>query len=174
MEFSCLPKDLKNVITDFAFGTTWEIVKNDLKVCGEIKNMNLSPVLTRFTMWSHKYDEYMPDPLRQFEPICNLTGSWIDFIDWSAVREILFRLDYRRKWVNFLYSRDEWLLLFNKNWKNIAHFDSFFRFLINTRIDCLKPLWKACGFDCLKSYNTPFRTGRWWLNAGFGEFDKKS
>ena len=165
MSFSALPKDLKNIVTDFAYEASWENVRENLEVCENIKKMNLSPVLVRFTMWSFKYQTFMPSPLMEFEPICNFTGRWSDYIDWSAVQEILFRLDYRRRWVNFVYSRDDWRKLFEQNWTNIEQFDAFFRFLIYTKVDCLKPLWKQMGFGCLKSYGYPYVNGRWWLNG---------
>ena len=165
MSFSALPKDLKNIVTDFAYEASWENVEENLEMCENIKNMNLSPVLVRLTMWSFKHQAYLPSPLLEFEPICNFTGRWADYIDWSAVQEILFRLDYRRKWVNFVHSRDEWRKMFERDWRNIEQFDSFFRFLMYTNVDCLKPLWKKCGFDCLKSYGYPYVSGRWWLSG---------
>ena len=96
----------------------------------ENRNEKLKPVrkgcknepsqgLTNEKMWSFKYRAYIPNPLIVFEPIENYNSHWREYIDWCAVNEILFRLDFRRKWVNFVFSRDQWANLFSESWKNM-------------------------------------------------------
>jgi len=169
MAFHGLPEDLKNVICSFAYDTKWKTVTKSLNQCEKVAKMNLHKVLTNEKMWSFKYRAYIPNPLIVFEPIENYNSHWREYIDWCAVNEILFRLDFRRKWVNFVFSRDQWSNLFSESWESIEHFDSFFRFLLNTRVDCLKPLWKPCGFEFLKSYAfvapgymSASPLGTWW------------
>ena len=168
MGFENVPKDLKNVISAFAYDCLWEIVEKDMETCKEVHEMGLSTVFTRDVMWSCKYREYIPSPLRQFEPIRNYTGSWADYIDWHAVQEFLWRLDFRRKFVKLVNTRAEWRSLFKQDWRNILIFDNFYRFLLYTRVPCFKPIWKPCGFNSLQSYRSPFRSARWWLDDGFG------
>ena len=168
MEFTDLPKDLKNVISAFAYGCKWEIVEKDLKMCETVKNMEISWCFTRDVMWSHKYMEYIPSPLICFEPIQNFTGSWSDYFEWHSVQEFLWRLDFRRRFVKLMYSRREWRLLFKKDWKNILMLDAFYRFLLYTRIPCFKPLWEPCGFNAIKSFRSPTVSARWWLEDEFG------
>ena len=170
MGFDGLPKDLKNMVSEFAYDCKWEIVKNDLEMCTTVQEMDISSVFTRNVMWSHKYQAYLPNPLFEFEPIRNYTGSWGDFFDWHAVQEFLWRLDFRRRFVKLVHTRREWRVLFKNDWKNILMLDSFYRFLLYTRVPCFKPLWKPCGFKCMKSFRSPFLSARWWLESGFGDY----
>lgn len=163
MGFSELPEDLKNIVSSFAFECKWKIVENDLEMCEVVQNMDLSKVFTREAMWSSRYNMYMPNPLLEFEPISNFTGSWADYVDWHAVHEFMWRLDFRRKYVKLVHSRAEWRYLFKTNWRNVEHFDNFYRFLLYTRIPCFKPRWKPAGFSCLQSYRSPFISARWWV-----------
>jgi hypothetical protein len=169
MKFLELPKDLKNIVSGFAYDCKWEIVEENLRVCKEIRKMQISIVFTREIMWSAKYRDFIPNPLRVFEPICNFTGLWADYIDWHAVQELLWRLDFRRKFVKLVNSRKEWRELFRVSWRNIEQFDNFYNFLLYTRVPCFKPLWEPCGFDCLKSFRSPYLSARWWVhNAPLG------
>ena len=137
MGFGDLPKDLKNIVSAFAYDCKWGTVETDLKMCEFVREMNISPVFTREVMWSAKYREYRQNPFEVFEPIRNYTGSWADYFDWHSVQELLWRLDFRR-------------------------------FLLYTRVPCFKPLWKPCGFNCLKSYRSPFLSARWFLECDHG------
>ena len=62
MGFEELPKDLKNIVSAFAYECTWEIVEKDLETCEMVHGMELSGVFTRHVMWSAKYRMYMPNP----------------------------------------------------------------------------------------------------------------
>ena len=169
MGFDDLPNDLKNIVSSFAYDCKWETVVKDLKTCEEVQKMQISGVFTREIMWSFKYNEFIPNPLWTFEPIQNFTHTWSDYIDWHAVHEFLWRLDFRRKFVKMVHSRTGWRLMFKESWRNIEKFDSFYRFLLYTRVPCFKPIWLPTGFNCLKSYRSPFLSGRWWVDTGFGD-----
>jgi hypothetical protein len=165
MTFDALPKDLKNIVSGFAYDCKWEIALKDMRMCEELSEMDLNSVFTRDVMWSLKYRAYIPCPMKQFEPIQNFTGSWADYIDWHAVQELLWRLDFRRRFVRMVHTRAEWRELFRQNWKNVLIFDGFFRFLLYTRVPCFKPLWKPCGFRQLKSYRSPYVSARWFIDG---------
>lgn len=165
--FQDLPKDLKNIVCEFAYGARWDLVQKDVKTCLEIKNMGISGVFTRQTMWSPVYRTYMPSPLLNFEPIRNF-GRWLDYIDWHAVQEFLWRLDFRRRFVRLIASREQWRQRLKKNWRNIKMFDDFYRFLLYTRVPCFKPLWKPVGFRALKSYRSPVVSATWWFELSMG------
>ena len=167
MELFDFPIDLKNVISAYAYDCKWKMVEKDIRTCEEVQNMQLSGVFTRNMMWSHKYCEYIPNPLCCFEPIQNFTGTWADFVDWHSVQELLWRLDFRRRFVKLVNTREQWRQLFKKSWKNIASFDAFYCFLLYTRVECFKPLWKTTGFAALTSYRSPFVSARWWFESGF-------
>jgi len=168
MDFEDIPNDLKNIVSSFAYDCKWVIVEEDLLLCEEVQNMKISSVFTRHKMWSTKYQAYIPNPLQEFEPIRNFTGSWSDYFDWHAVQELLWRLDFRRKFVRLVNSRSDWRMLFKRNWRNIEVFDHFYRFLLYTRVPCFKPLWKPCGFDALTSFRSPYVSARWWVEGTMG------
>ena len=163
MSFEDLPSVLKSVISGFAWDCNWEMVEKDMNMCKEIECMDISAVFVRDVMWSQKYKTYLPSPLKEFEPICNYTGSWADFFDWHAVQEMLWRLDFRRKFVRIINSREKWRRILSHDWRNIVCLDEFYRFLLYTRVPCFKPLWKPLGFSCMQSYRSPFLSARWWL-----------
>lgn len=163
MGFVALPKDLKNMICAFAYDSDWELVKKDMDVCFEIKTWDITPLFVRDVMWSRKYRQYIPSPLKKFEPIANFTGEWTDYIDWHTVQELMWRLDFRRKAVKYVGSRQTWRTMFKDDWTSVQVFDSFYRFLLYTRVPCFKPLWSTIRFDHLKSYMSPVVSARWWL-----------
>jgi hypothetical protein len=166
MGFEDLPNDLKNIVSDFAYKCKWETVENDLKMCKTIEKMDLSIVFVRNVMWSSKYQKYMPSPLIKFEPIRNFTNSWGDYIEWHAVKELIWRLDFRRMYVRWLYTREQWRTKLKENWKEIEVFDGFYKFLLYTRVPCFKPIWKNSGFNSLKTHRSPHVSARWWLDFG--------
>jgi len=163
MGFDELPRDLKDIVSAFAYQCKWETVEKDMNMCDLVREMNLSPVFTRSEMWSGKYRAYIPCPFEKFEPIQNFTGSWADYIDWHAVHELLWRLDFRRKFVKLVNSREGWRASFKEDWRNIVNFDTFYCFLLYSRVPCFKPLWKPGGFTSLQSYRSPFVSARWWI-----------
>ena len=167
MGFHDLPLDLKNVVCDIAYGCKWESVKESLEVCESIKKMDLAPVLLRETMWSNVYVSQRPSILTEFEPIENFSKCWAEVIDWSVVQELLFRLDFRRKFVRLVFSRCEWRALFKQDWRNIQVFDGFFRFLMYTRVNCFKPLWQRIGFRQLKNEYRSSLISLWWATNDF-------
>ena len=163
MTFDRLPKVLKNVVCEFAFECKWETIVNDLEICELLQRMDLSSVFVRQMMWSKKYRKYQPNPMIEFEPMCNYAGRWEDVIDWHSVEELLWRLDFRRKFVFRVANRREWRTKFKEDWRNIILFDGFYRFLLCTRVPCFKPQWKPVGFDGIKTYRSPYICGRWYV-----------
>jgi len=170
MGFEDLPKDLKNIVSGFAYDCKWSEVLKDLKTCEQIAEMEISPVFLRPEMWSWTYRAHMPNPLRRFEPIANFTGRWEDMIDWHAVNELMFRLDFRRKFVKVGGTRDQWFCKFRLNWTSIHLFDAFYQVLLYTQVPCFKPLYLPQGFNCLSSWHSPFQSARWILEEG-GHFN---
>ena len=166
MGFDALPLDLKNIVSDFAYAVPWSETKKDLETCKKVQDADISPVFVRHEMWSAHFERYIPNPCRVFEPIRNFTGQWRDLIDWHAVNELLFRLDFRRKFVKVGGTRAEWFVKFRHNWLTISTFDGFYRFLLCTRVPCFKPLWKPVGFSCLVSWKSPYYSARWLLEDG--------
>ena len=164
MGFDKLPKDLKNFVSDFPYGCKWEIVEKDFETLHDLNQMKLSDVFLRDVMWSQLYKEFVPPPWVKFEPIRNFTGAWYDCIDWHVVQEVLWRLDFRLRFVKMMNTRQEWRRAFKRDWRSIQSFDCFYRFLLYTRVRCFKPIWKPIGFSCLVTYRSPFWSARWFLS----------
>ena len=168
MSFEKLPKVLKNVVCEFAFDCNWAKTGSSLRMCEKIASYKISPVFLRPQMWSWSFGEFLPTPLDVFLPIHQFTGRWSDIVDWHAVNEMLYRLDYRRKFVRIAGTRREWFQKFRENWLNICLFDQFFRVMLHSTIPCFKPCYEVMKFKCLGTFNSPFWSARWILgNRGY-------
>jgi len=161
MRFSNLPKDVKNIVCGFAYDQNWEKTASSLRICLETKKLHISPVFLRLQMWSWTYLAFIPSPLYVFEPIHNFTGRWADMVDWHAVNELLFRLDYRKSIVRIAGCRKDWYKKFTTNWLNIRLFDSFYRILLHSGFNCFKPTYMHQGANCLGT--GPMLSARWLL-----------
>ena len=164
MSFTELPKVLKNMVCQFTFESSWQQTESSLQMCEKIAECGISPVFLRLRMWSWTYGRFMPNPLYVFEPIRRFTGRWSDMIDWHAVNELLYRLDYRRKLVRLGGTRRQWFEKFKENWMNVRLFDSFYRVMLNSRVQCFKPLFEVQRFKCLGQMDSPFWSARWLLD----------
>ena len=163
MSFERLPKVLKNLVCEFGFGVDWETTHSNLEMCEKIASFHISPVFLRLQMWSWSHGNFLPNPLVVFRPIQQFTGRWSDMIDWHAVNELLYRLDFRRKFVRVAGTRHEWFQKFRNNWLNICLFDSFFRVMLHSAIPCFKPTYQEQRFNCLGTFRSPFWSARWIL-----------
>ena len=161
MSFEDLPKVLKSIVCDFAFRCDWEQTAASLKMCTKIKQYNISPLFLRLQMWSHDYATFMPSPLRVFEPIERFTNRWPDLVDWHAVHELLYRLDYRRKFVKFGGTRRQWFDQFREDWTSVRLFDAFYRVLLHSGITCFKPTYEMQRMSQLPI--SSFQSARWLL-----------
>ena len=164
MSFRQLPKELKSIVSEFCYKCSWEDTEKSLAICEKINEMNISPLFLRLQMWSWSYLQFLPNPLYVFRPISRLTGRWSDIIDWHAVNELLFRLDYRRKVVRIAGTRHEWFQKFRRNWMNTYLFDSFYRIIVASGMPCFKPLYHRQRVEQLTSWDSPFYSARWILN----------
>ena len=163
MSFETLPKVLKNLVCEFAFDNNWTRTASSLEMCEKIARYEISPVFLRSQMWSWSHATFLPNPLRVFLPIQQFTGRWSDMVDWHAVNELLYRLDFRRKFVRVGGTRHEWFQKFRDNWLNIRLFDSFFRIMLHSTIPCFKPTYESQRFNCLGTFCSPFWSARWIL-----------
>jgi len=163
MGFYDIPKVLQNMVCEFAFATNWPKTLQSLQMCEEIARRDISPVFLRQQVWSWSYESYLPNPNVCFEPIEQLTGVWSDIIDWHAVNELLFRLDFRRNIVKSCGSRKKWFEKFRRNWLNITEFDAFYRVLLHVHSDCFKPTYVTQRADQLSSTRSPLISARWLL-----------
>ena len=134
-----------------------------MRKCEKIAGYNISPVFLRREMWSWKFRAFLSSPLIVFLPIRQFTGRWSDMVDWHAVNELLFRLDYRRRVVSIAGTRHEWFMKFKLNWQTIRLFDAFYRIVIQSGLPCFKPLYRSQRVEQLSGWDC-FTTARWLLN----------
>jgi len=167
MSFQELPKVLKNVVCDFAFRCNWKQTAESLQMCTKVKDYNISPLFLRLQMWSKDYQMFMPNPLIIFEPIERFTGRWCDLVDWHAVNELLYRFDYRRKFVKYGGTRRQWFVKFREDWSSVRFFDAFYRVLLHSGIKCFKPTYALQRMSQLSDGYNSFRSARWLL-ADYG------
>ena len=163
MSFDELPKVLKNVICEFAYASNWEKTHSDLQMCERLNNCGISPVFLRSRMWSWHYCAFINSPLSVFEPIERFTGRWADIVDWHAVNELLFRLDYRRRIVRLGGTRRQWFKKFRQNWLSVREFDSFYRIMLHSSVRCFKPTYELQRVTELSGWNSPIASARWLL-----------
>ena len=164
MSFEELPKVLKNLVCEFAFATSWRQTRKSLEMCEKVANYGFSPLFLRRQMWSWACGTFFPSPLVVFRPISRLTGRWSDMIDWHAVNELLYRLDYRRKVVRMGGTRHQWFEKFRADWLNVRQFDQFYRVILHSTIPCFKPTYERQRFNSLGEMNSPFWSARWLLD----------
>ena len=156
MAFYELPKDLKNIVCRFAYNTTYEAVENDLQKIEKIKGWNLSEIFLRKHVYSSHHMDMVASPIDVFQPICNICGRWTDLINWGVVDEMLWRLDFRRKFVKSIRTRAEWRTMLRVNWEQIQLFDNFYIFLLVTNVPCFKPCWEGVGFTQIRRHRGSF------------------
>ena len=163
MRFENCPEVLKDLITEFAYGTKWKLTSENLETCLTVRKLDISPMFLRQSMWSWEFCTFLPNPCRVFMPIKVYTGRWSDMIDWHAVNELLFRLDFRRNTVSVGGTRQKWFEKFRENWLSIKLFDYFVTFLLSTNAKCFKPTYAVQRADGLSGTNSPFTSARWLL-----------
>ena len=156
MGFAELPKDLKNIVCRFAYDTNYEAVENDLQMIEKIKSWKLTTLFIRQNVYSNYHMSVVTNPLYVFEPICNICGRWNDLFDWGVVDEILWRLDFRRKFVKSIRTREQWHVTLRNDWKQLQLFDNFYIFLLVTNVPCFKPAWENVGFTRIGRCHGPF------------------
>ena len=76
MDLASLPKVLKSLICELAYGEDLETVEKDIETCLEIKNMDLHPLFLRKFVWSHAIFGFDVTPLTVFKPISDFGSDW--------------------------------------------------------------------------------------------------
>ena len=126
MTFKSLPTDLQDVIVDFCWEITHAELQEELKTIELIKSWIVDPLFLQKKLTPIRGWRSQPTPLRVFEPI-NVFGGWHRLFDWMMVDEVLFRLDFRKKVVNYLGTREHWHGLVTKDWMNFFNFSEFYK-----------------------------------------------
>ena len=151
MSFKSLPKDLQNVIVGFSWGITAKQLYNNLSTCAKIVNWDLHPVFIRNRVWCSHTHDYVENPLSVFRPIAWFGNNWKAVFDWCIVSEILHRLDFRKRMVRRVGTRDRWLARL-KNWRTIRVLNSFFAMMMHLNRSPFKPTYQSQRFNHMKPF----------------------
>ena len=149
MSYDSLPKDLKNLISDFAWEITAEQLHRDLQLCTEIRQWHLHVVFLKRNVWCKRSRRYVPTPLHVFRPISWFNSGWRSVFDWLVVSEFLHRLDFRKRVVRSTGTRSQWIQRVS-NWRNLLLLDTFFKILLSLPQDPFKPTYRDARFSGIK------------------------
>ena len=149
MSYDSLPNDLKNLIADFSWQITAQVMHTDLQLCTEIKDMHLHVLFLRKNVWCRRSRRYVPSPLDVFRPISWFNNGWRSLFDWLVVTEFLHRLDFRKRVVRSTGTRAQWIKRVS-NWRNLLLLDTFFKILLTVPQDPFKPTYKDERFSGIK------------------------
>ena len=150
MTFASLPTVLQDLIVGFCWEITLSELHEDLKTVELVKSWDIDLLflqrrLTRVHHWRSQ-----PTPLRVFAPICEF-GGWDRLFDWTMVDEVLFRLDFRKRVVNYLGSREHWRTMVNECWMEIFNFSQFYKEVMQNKQVPWKPTYMC---ECIVDFKT--------------------
>ena len=126
MTFGCIPTELQDLVVGFCWEITHAELQEELKTIELIKSWNIDPLFVERKMYRRREWYKSLTPLRVYEPIEHF-GGWDRLFDWFMVDEVLFRLDFRKKAVNYLGSREHWRESVTTDWKEVFRFNDFYR-----------------------------------------------
>ena len=140
MTFKGLPTDLQDLIVGFCWEITHAELQEELKTIELIKSWIVDPLFLQKKLTPIRGWRSPPTPLRVFEPI-NVFGGWHRLFDWMMVDEVLFRMDFRKKVVKYLGTREHWQDLVLKDWMNFFSFSEFYKGVVKGRTIPWKPTY---------------------------------
>ena len=142
MDLSILPTDIVSIVCEFAYHVPLSVVKLSLKRILEIKRMKLPRWMLQQVLFSYHYNTALPSPLRCFEPMM-VFGDYNRLFNTSSIMNLLYMLDFRRKTVSTLGSRQMWMKRMGRmaqyNYRYIQVFALFFRYLFRLPTKVMKP-----------------------------------
>ena len=142
MDLSILPTDIVSIVCEFAYHVPLSVVKTSLKRIIEIKKMKLPSWMVHRVLFSYHYNVALPSPLRSFEPMM-IFGNYNRVFNTTSILNLLYMLDFRRKTVSALGSRQMWMKRLGRmaqiNYRYIQIFALFFRYLFRLPTKVMKP-----------------------------------
>ena len=136
MSFTVLPSVLQNLVVEFAFGISLQHLKEDLKLIETVKTWNLPPEFVAHRLgWID-----IETPLHVYFPLKALP-SLFNLFHMHRVRSVLDRLDFRRKTVHYLGSRENWQQRL-EDVDFLGLFAGFFKSIADDPRN-LRPLWRG-------------------------------
>ena len=142
MDLRILPTDLVSIVCEFAYHVPLSVVKPSLERILEIKRMKLPKWMVSAVLFSYHYNTSLPSPLRSFEPVM-IFGNYNRLFNTTAIIKLLWMLDFRRKSVSILGSRQTWFRRIGKmnqyDYRYIQVFALFFRYLFRLPTKVMRP-----------------------------------
>ena len=128
--FSVLPTDLQNIVLDFAYNLERDAIVRSLETILEIKTMHIPFFFFRKSIWSWFFRKYVPNPINVFLPIELIGGRYNDLFDEDSMYCLLLGLDFRRRNVRLLGSREDWLNRIYTSWRAVEPLAAYYRMLM--------------------------------------------
>ena len=142
MNLSILPTDIVSIVCEFAYHVPLSVVETSLKRILEVKRMKLPRWMIRDVLFSYHYNQALPSPLRCFEPMM-VFGDYNRLFNTTSIIRLLYMLDFRRKPVSALGSRQTWFRRIGKmnqyDYRYIQVFALFFRYVFRLPTKVMKP-----------------------------------
>ena len=128
MNFQQLPTVLQDMVCDFGWKTDWNVVRLDLELIFRIKTYSLPPIFLRNVIYAPEYGVYIQSPLHEYSPLaCKLS-----LFNRHRIRELLYKLDFRKKEVKCLGSRWSWIHAIDASVENILQLGVFYQILLTS------------------------------------------
>ena len=140
MTFVSLPTVLQDLIVAFCWEITHSELLEELKTVELVKSWDIDVLFLQRRLTRRRHWSSQPTPLCVFEPISNF-GGWNRLFDWMMVEEVLERLDFRRKAVNYLGSREHWQAMVQEEWMEIHNFSQWYKEMMKNRVIPWKPTY---------------------------------
>lgn len=142
--FRDLPVVLQDMCTDFAWKIPFEVVDQNLDELLLIKRLALPPMFYRMRMFHRPMCSHIYSPLDIYVPF----WSYHELFNVYRIKELLYNLDFRKKYVKSAGSRYFWLNSFEEHYLNIMQFGMFYKILLA----CGQNIWTP-------TYNWQLRSG---------------
>ena len=144
MKFSALPLDLQDLVIVFCFGIRYEELKCDLQIISEINKWRLPPSILPRTIFCPETYHYELHPTIMYRPLAHFSSKlWL--FNMLRIREVLDRLDFRKREVRVMGSRWVWLANLH-DWEFVGLFSVFLKEM-EKQPQHVKPNW--LGFPLL-------------------------
>ena len=145
MGFFALPVDLQDLVIGFCFEIRYKELKCDLDIISEINRWELPPSIVPRTLFCAETYNYEMHPLLVYRPLKHF-ASKLRLFNMMRIRQVLDRLDFRKREVRSMGSRWDWYENLQESWEFVGLFSVFFRKMVNLP-QHVKPNW--LGFPLL-------------------------
>ena len=140
MSFTVLPDVLKDLIVGFAYKITNKQMQHDFDTIDVFRSWDLDPMFLQRRVWIRDDWCFRNNPLLNYIPL-KLLQTNFDLFDMLRVYEMLDRLDFRKRDVRCMGTRESWFLGLDRI-EVVGLFSMFYKYTANNP-DNLKPVFRG-------------------------------